>query len=280
MSSTSVKLPLEYSRSVKELLESKGFKERAVNNTLWSMSDGKTHVNLYNTGTLLLQGKEAQRLKEEILKLVELPKASLVGCDESGKGDVFGGLVVCCVVIEPQAYRRVLSLTPQDSKRLNDEAILKKAAQLSKEVKAKCLNVFPETYNALYTQRPNVNDILTALYKRLIREILKKHGVEEVVVDRYSSRELFSEFPEVKFITKAENEPAVAAASILARAGFLRQLGELKKLAGFKVPKGSGPEAFKRAMEVIKRGGDLPQRLLKMNFLMGAGGLEPPTGRL
>jgi ribonuclease HIII len=50
--------------------------------------------------------------------------------------------------------------------------------------------------------------------------------------------------------TKAESDPAVAAASILARAGFLFALKKMGKEHGFEVPKGAS-EKVRRAAEKL-----------------------------
>jgi ribonuclease HIII len=45
----------------------------------------------------------------------------------------------------------------------------------------------------------------------------------------------------------------VAAASIVARAEFVRQMNQLSKLVGFKLQKGAGPLVKKQALDIISQ---------------------------
>ncbi len=280
MKPISLKVPLADADKIKDFFKKQGFKDKKVQHTLWSLSDGKTHLNLYKTGSLLIQGQKAEFYKDRILELIDEPGSIVAGCDESGKGDVFGGLVVCCAVIEPDTYKKVLSVSPKDSKKLKDKEIFERVKALSGLVRVKCITLSPESYNAMYKKRPNINDILTVLYRKLIKEVTNRFSPREIVVDRYSGQEVFSDLPSVKFLYKAESLPAVAVASIFARYKFLKQLEKLGSGAGFELPKGASREAMNKAIEVFSRDRNLAERLVKLNFLMGAGGLEPPTGRL
>jgi ribonuclease HIII len=55
--------------------------------------------------------------------------------------------------------------------------------------------------------------------------------------------------------TKAESDPVVAAASIIARATYVREIEKISELAGIRVPKGSGAEAKKAATEIVRKFG-------------------------
>ena len=66
---------------------------------------------------------------------------------------------------------------------------------------------------------------------------------------------------------RAERDPAVAAASILARAEFLRRLDQLGREAGVRLPKGASSqvEAVARAL-VQQRGADVLKAVAKTHF--------------
>lgn len=67
--------------------------------------------------------------------------------------------------------------------------------------------------------------------------------------------------------TKAESDIAVAAASILARAEFVRRLELLSGSAGMILPKGAGPAVDETAAKLAGLGGQqLLSTLAKMNF--------------
>jgi len=56
----------------------------------------------------------------------------LVGCDEAGKGDVFGPLVVCCALIRPENFHKVLELAPKDSKKDPRQGAFQKTSHVGK----------------------------------------------------------------------------------------------------------------------------------------------------
>jgi ribonuclease HIII len=60
---------------------------------------------------------------------------------------------------------------------------------------------------------------------------------------------------ELRMRTKAEEDPVVAAASIVARAEFVRQMHALSKRFGDKLQKGAGPLVKKQAEAIIARFG-------------------------
>jgi ribonuclease HIII len=74
---------------------------------------------------------------------------------------------------------------------------------------------------------------------------------------------------EVTLIQKprAEEEVAVAAASILARAEFLRRLQELGTRYGIPLPKGASDAVIQAAKKVVqKHGADMLGQVAKLHF--------------
>jgi ribonuclease HIII len=60
---------------------------------------------------------------------------------------------------------------------------------------------------------------------------------------------------ELRMRTKAEEDPVVAAASVVARAEFVRQMHLLSKKFGAKLQKGAGPLVKQQANEIIAKFG-------------------------
>ena len=86
---------------------------------------------------------------------------------------------------------------------------------------------------------------------RLIETELRRQGVDLKLEQR----------------TKAESDIAVAAASILARAEFVRQLAKLSETAGFSLGKGSGALIKRQAAEIFeKQGREKLAKLCKTHF--------------
>jgi ribonuclease HIII len=72
---------------------------------------------------------------------------------------------------------------------------------------------------------------------------------------------------ELRSMVRAEADMAVAAASVLARAEFLKRLRDLSEKWGVQLPKGAGPpvsDAGKRFVE--KHGFDKLREVAKMHF--------------
>lgn len=262
-----IRVPEEQIGKVKDLLRKHGFRVRDVKNTLWSYEGEGIYFNMYPSGTLLVQGKDAERWGEEILSLIEVPERSVAGCDEVGKGDIFGPLVLCCAVIPPENFRKVLALNPKDSKLMKDEELLKKAERLRKFVRGRCITLMPERFNELYERYRNVNRLMDSAYMKILKSVQEEFSPLRVVVDKYSSRNPFQGLKSVEFMEKGEKDVAVSVASILAREKFLKKLKELEECYGVRIPKGASGEAKSEARSIASRDPELARRLLKLSFL-------------
>ena len=83
--------------------------------------------------------------------------------------------------------------------------------------------------------------------------------------------------------TKAEDDPVVAAASIIARATWLEQMKKLEDLAGRSLPKGSGSQAKQVATELFKQIGEQKMaQYCKLHFKTAfeAMGKSPPAKKV
>ncbi|MDW8066248.1 MAG: ribonuclease HIII [Aquificaceae bacterium] len=259
MTNITLKIPKEEFQKVKQELTDMGFFEREEVNTLWSLTDGQTYAKLYPSGTLLLQGKDVERLRGHILSFLSLPNKVIVGCDESGKGDIFGPLVVCCAVIKPEYYKKVLELNFRDCKKMKDQEVIRKAKAYESFGEFKCITVQPYELNKMHEEMGNINRILDKLYKELLEEFKKKHPSAEFMIDAYSKRNPFGGW--VIFEHKGEENPSVAVASVLARAKFLEWL------KAHNLPKGSSSDSLSIAMDIYIRKPESAKKILKTFFL-------------
>ena len=72
---------------------------------------------------------------------------------------------------------------------------------------------------------------------------------------------------DLRMRTKAEEDPVVAAASVVARAEFVRQMNALSREFGDKLQKGAGPLVKKQAHLIIERFGvQALTRFAKLHF--------------
>ena len=262
----SLRIPLEQAEKISTKLEEAGLKFREVENTLWSYEGNGVFFNLYNSGVLLIQGKNCATWVEKVLSWVKSPENPIAGCDEVGKGDIFGPLVLCCAVILPEKFKDVLKVVPRDSKTMKDSEIKAKAEQLRELVHAKFINLLPDRFNELYKKYGNINRLMDSGYKRLISEI-KDLKPEYIMIDKYSATDPFLEDPLVRFVEKGEKYVPVSVASILARSRFLYTLSKLGEIYGLDIPKGASSNVKKFASELIEEKPDIAKKLIKISFL-------------
>ena len=236
----------EIEKIVNELLKVGAKREEPPSHALYRLNLNGGIVTIYESGSVVFGGKRGKELKEVFLNLLfeETDLSPRIGCDEAGKGEFVGPLVVACVYADENCIKKLLSLGVKDSKKLKREKLL----ALSEEVKNHCRGrvkvLMPESYNRLYKSYGNVNRMLEDIYKELIGELLKKYRTKRVIVDKFSERVeriLRESFPNVELVVvpKAEIDPVVAAASVVAKAERSKKMEELSNLIGFTLPEGN-----------------------------------------
>ena len=170
-----------------------------------------------------------------------------VGIDEAGKGDYFGPLVVAGArVTGARAAEGLQRLGVRDSKTLGvitARATAEGILEILGENNVRAVTLSPREYEARRSAAGNVNKLLDEIDAWIIAEL--KDDVELIVVDQYavSARErlepFVSEGVKLEVRKRAEDDAAVAAASILARARYLEELERLSARVGFELPRGS-----------------------------------------
>jgi ribonuclease HIII len=262
MQMPSLRIPADQVEKIRRLLQG-CLRPRTVPNSLWSFEGNGVYLTMYRTGTLLLQGREADLWAEKVLNMVEVPEGPVAGCDEVGKGEVFGPVVVCCAVIDPENYRKVLRVCPRDSKTLGDEEVFRKASALRDLVRFKIVRITPEKFNRIYPRIGNMNRILDEAYRRLLDWVRGEKPLR-ITVDAYSKVNPFRDLENLRFLEKGEREVEVSVASILARERFLREIRKLGSMLGESIPRGSSREALLKAREILKRDPQKAQKLIKL----------------
>ena len=249
-----------------------------VPHTLMAASIDSCRINLYKSGKLLVQGKGAKDwvefiLEPNILKRVVIgydeeldPQAFQphMGIDESGKGDYFGPLVIASAYTNAERVQKLREIGVQDSKRIRSD---RKILALAKEIRNilndefALITIGPAAYNRMYEKIGNVNKMLAWGHARAIENLLDKvPDCPRALSDKFGpSNRIKSALMEkgakieLEQKTKAESDPAVAAASILARAGFVMALKQLEKKQDHILPKGASDLVQKAAQQLIEK---------------------------
>jgi ribonuclease HIII len=198
-----------------------------------------------------------------------------IGSDESGKGDFFGPLVVAAFFM-PEGQEAVLrELGVKDSKRTSDGRCREIAATLKRAYPYhSVVTVGPEKYNGLWAKLRNLNRLLAWGHARAIENILERVPVGKAVTDqfgdeRFVRQALLKKGREIELVQmpRAEEDPAVAAASILARAEFLTRLQALSREVGVELPKGASAQVEDAAVKLVReRGPDILGTVAKTHF--------------
>ena len=278
---------------LKDCLSRGGFDFQEKEHTIYSAKRGKLNVTVYRKGPkVLVQGKETEEFVKFILEPEVLGEARLgyeehwqaemfephFGIDESGKGDYFGPLVVAGVYTNCAITRALLNAGIMDSKRIGSgKRIRELATKIRAEVgsRYKVIRWAPARYNLLYKKYNNVNQMLARGHATVIKDLsVRVPSCGRALSDQFTkapliARELKSRGVRLNLEerTKAENDIAVAAASILARESFLDWIDRVSEKAGLEIPLGAGFSVKEVARKFIdKFGKEKLMEVVKFHF--------------
>ena len=304
------KLTDEQATLLDAALRARNWKPRTVPYARFAFESDKTNIVFYESGKLVVQGKGTQEfveflLEPEILKAVKLgyetvlnPELLLprLGVDESGKGDFFGPLSIAGVYVNESVINAWKDLGIRDSKNISSD---KKIAELADKIRktpgcvVDSVVVGNEAYNRLYEKMKSVNTLLAWGHARVIENLMgKRYQMNpppvRAISDQFAAskrvieKALMKAGREIELVQrhKAEEDIAVAAASILARDEFVKGLAKLEHQFQLKFPKGAGELVDKAAKEFVEtRGAGELQKVSKLHFrtaLRAQGLPEPP----
>lgn len=268
-----------------------GFEPVEKEYTLFCYAGEGVHVAYYaKRGKLVVQGRKAE---EFVKRYAELPAESEgspqhaaagvdarphFGVDESGKGDYFGPLVVAGVYTDESTAGALHKLGCRDSKSIpSDEQIARIAAGIKATpgVAWEVLCIGPSRYNEMYADMGNLNRLLAWGHARVIAALhAKVPTCPRALSDQFANewvlrRALGARKVPVKLDQRprAEQDVAVAAASILARARFVEWMRQAAAASGCELPLGCAPHVTKAARAFLKKyGADRLGDIAKLHF--------------
>ena len=204
----------------------------------------------------------------------------VIGTDESGKGDFFGPLVSAGVYVDTKSAEKLAVIGVRDSKENSDQTNAELAMRITDICRGKyaIIEISPEKYNDLYGQfkreGKNLNSLLAWGHAKAIEEVLSMVDCKTAIADQFADEnfilgKLQEKGRRIKLIQrhKAEQNIAVAAASILARARFLEKMANLSKEYKLNFPKGSSNLVVETAKQFCKIYGEgALRKVAKINF--------------
>jgi ribonuclease HIII len=207
-----------------------------------------------------------------------------IGTDEAGKGDFFGPLVTAGVFVDDRVAKLLRALSVRDSKTVGDRelrVLARNIRDVVEEPKRAVIVLAPKRYNELYRQMrsegKNLNTLLAWTHTRAIEDLIKnglrpkfilsdQFGDKRYIESRLLIDTRLSGVPVIQ-MHRAEADVAVAAASILARDGFLRWLEQAGKTLGLTVPKGASPKVIQTGRLLVARlGAEALKDYAKVSF--------------
>jgi ribonuclease HIII len=310
LTSYTAKLTEDQAAALQVWLQAHNWKFRPVPYTRFAAEKEKTNIVFYESGKLVVQGKGTQEFIEFVLEPEILKEARLgyeavlnpdlllprLGVDESGKGDFFGPLCIAGAYVNESVVKAWKDSGIRDSKNISSDKRIKELAELIRDTPGCVTAVVPignEAYNRLYLKMRSVNTLLAWGHARVIENLMgQKHRMNpppvRAISDQFAANKatvagaLMSLGRSIELVQKhrAEEDLAVAAASILARHEFVSRLANLEKQYDLKLPKGASAAVDAAAKEFIAKHGveNLP-KVAKMHFrtaLRAQGLPEPP----
>ncbi len=235
-----------------------------------SFKKGSCRLVLYDSGKLVIQGKQCEHYYNELLDFLDEKVYSHYGSDEAGKGDLFGPLVICAVYMSEKDFKTFRSLGFQESKNTKGEKLKKQAKLLKETLSYETVFITPKKYNELYLKFNNLNKLMRWAHTTALKNLLTKVNDKNspVYIDQFAKNMRFdiTDINEVIQETKAEKHPAVAAASLICKSEFILWLEKKSKELGIKLPAGASNVKGVAFQIVEKYGVDTLKDLTKNHF--------------
>lgn len=243
-------------------------------------------ISVYHSNKVMFQGKQAESVAETLLPsdAYQPTKASAsskttastttaydqyhcIGSDEAGSGDYFGPLTVCAAYVDAHQAQILKELGVQDSKNLSDTKIAELAEQIITFIPYSLMILTNDKYNERQEMGWSQVKMKAVLHNAVITKVLKKIDSSEldyIVIDQFSQPAVYKKYAltelpaeqKTRFETKGESKSiAIAAASIIARYAFVKQMEKIGKEVQDTVPKGASHKVDLFAARIIERWG-------------------------
>ena len=292
ITSYTIKLDAAQMKRLGDLLKAKGWMATEVAYTDWAFKGNDCNVTGYTSGKAVVAGKGTEDfvrfvLEPEITKQVKMGYDEVLhpdwyeahaGLDESGKGDFFGPVIAATVIADKDSIQGWVKAGVRDSKAIADNKILELDEIIRGTAGATVKTMFcgmPRYNEIMARPRANLNRLLAWQHAKALASALQTRWVPWGLLDQFTEDPLVQEELvrqgvtkfDLRMRTKAEEDPVVAAASVVARAEFVRQMRQLSIEFGDKLQKGASAAVKEQGREIIRRyGAPALGRFAKLHF--------------
>lgn len=297
LTSYTTKLNPEQAAVLQRLVQSEGYEPKTVPYARFAGVKKDHNVTFYESGKLVVQGKGTRDFVEFLLEPLVLQEAKLgyevvlnpelvaprIGVDESGKGDFFGPLCVAGVYVNEAILESWKDVGIRDSKSISSDKRMLELADVIAHTPGCVQTVVPignEAYNRLHSKSGSVNRVLAWGHARVIENLMQQKDrmrppPVRAISDQFDkdkatvANALMILGKQIELVQrhKAEEDMAVAAASILARAEYVRRMARMGKDYGMPFPKGASAAVEAAGKEFVARhGAEALPKVAKMHF--------------
>lgn len=271
---------------------------KVIDNNNYTLFRGKiksSTLTIFSTNKILIQGNNCYELYQEICDLLNITVKqnnlkkeldsinvgqTIIGTDEVGTGDYFGGIVVCACCVPCNKILELTRLGIKDSKKIDDKKIMILGKKLIESIDHAVLLLNNEKYNKIIANSDiNLNKIKAILHNKVINSFISKYPntkYDHIIIDGFCSKEKYLDYLKTKkdVIKNVELETdgeskyiSIAAASIIDRYYFLKHLQELSNKYGYDLLKGASSKVDLLIKKIVKEKGiDYLYNFAKVNF--------------
>lgn len=266
-------------------------RDKKIPYVIFQAEEEDTVITMYESGKVMFQGKSADvdasmweitlantNNQEKSKAEEKFYYCNSVGSDEVGTGDYFGPIVVTASYVKIEDIDFIKKLGVLDSKKMDDEKILKIAPQLAKTIKYRSVILNNKEYNEKYSKSSNMNKIKAIMHNKVLYQLIQeeKPNYDYIIVDEFAREARYYEYLKginniqrnITFMTKAEDKNlAVACSSVISRYIFLKEFDKIADTLSVPLPKGAGKDVDKIGEEIVdKYGEDKLKEIAKLNF--------------
>lgn len=272
MNNYSNKFELSTEQKLKEFFIKDGAEITTQQHAFWRAKTKSYAAVFYKTGKFLIQGSDISEIVSKVENFLNISAEASggvedsrtpvkrIGVDESGKGDFFGPLVIAGVLVDENNIELFKKSGVKDCKMVDDKNINKLSALIKNNSTFSIVTINPAKYNELYAKLKNLNLLLAWGHARAIENILEKADCSYALSDKFGDEKLIKnallkrgQNIHLEQRCKAESDIAVAAASIIARAQFLKCISEISTKYGVEIPKGANDRVIEAARTISSK---------------------------
>ncbi len=264
-------IPKDLTVHYKDLLKQEECVFSVPQYTYFQARNKNWQITFYQSGKVVVQGSKIDYIVQKLFLKETVDKAEKkgeiapyphIGIDESGKGDFFGPLVIAGCYLDEKNANILKRMGATDSKKLDDKKILELVEKIKEVSIYDVIVIGNKKYNELYNNFKNLNKLLAWGHATILENILNKKECNIAISDKFGSEKfvlsaLKEKGKQIQLIlqTKAESDTAVACASILARASFVKAVSKISYEYGINIPKGAGQNVIEQGKKLIQKYG-------------------------